>query len=215
MKALDGRMTMRMTMICTCIAALLLSTPATAGPIEDAIAAYDRDDYEEAVRILEPLALAGDARAQSKLAWFYEGGSDDEQRKSFMLWQKAAAQGLAEAQFHLGYVYYTGVYLWTSEEQLVPVDRVRGLELFHQAAEQGYVGAKFKLGDLLMDASDYAGAANWFLSIAEAAEPGSPDFYSSANALGRAYSFSDNYTVTEKNGNSVQTVITFTYSLNP
>ncbi len=29
------------------------------------------------------------------------------------------------------------------------------------------------------------------------------------------FSFSDNYTVTEVNGNSVQTVITFTYSLNP
>lgn len=174
--------------------ALVHPAPATAGPIEDAIAAYDRQDYEEAIRILEPLALEGDARAQSKLAWLYYGGSDDEQRKSFMLWQKAAAQGLAEAQFYLGHVYYSGMVLSESWEELVPVDRVRGLELFHKAAEQGYVAAKLKLGNLLMDTRDFAGAAKWFLSIAEAAEPGSADFYLSANALGEAYNRSDNYT---------------------
>ena len=49
----------------------------------------------------------------------------------------AAAQGLAHAQFNLGFCYSTGVVGVLSQQDLE-----RAMELFHLAAEQGHQGAK-------------------------------------------------------------------------
>jgi TPR repeat protein len=57
------------------IMALLSFAPVTAGPLEDAVAAYVRGDNETAVRVLRPLAEQGDARAQYHLGTRYFTGS--------------------------------------------------------------------------------------------------------------------------------------------
>lgn len=57
------------------IAALVLSgAAAIAGPWEDGMVAYNRGDYVPAVKLLRPLAQAGNARAQNVLGVMYRKG---------------------------------------------------------------------------------------------------------------------------------------------
>jgi len=49
---------------------------ATAGPFEDASAAYERGEYATALRLLRPLAEQGDAKAQYKIGLMCEEGGD-------------------------------------------------------------------------------------------------------------------------------------------
>ena len=77
-----------------------LAWPAIAGPIEDAVTAYYRQEYATTVRLLKPLADQGDAGAQNTLGIMYANGrgvpKDDAQAvKWFRL---AADQGHAGAQ---------------------------------------------------------------------------------------------------------------------
>jgi TPR repeat protein len=76
--------------------------PASAGPFEDAVAAYQRGDYAIAVRLWHLLAEQGDADAQFHLGVMYESGqgvlrSDAEAIKWY---RKAAEQDDAVAQFN-------------------------------------------------------------------------------------------------------------------
>ena len=57
-------------------AALLLgSGAAVAGPFEDGLAAYQRQDYAVAYDAWKPLAEAGDASAQNNLGALYSQGA--------------------------------------------------------------------------------------------------------------------------------------------
>jgi TPR repeat protein len=46
---------------------LSFAAPVAAGPLQDAIAVYDRDDYATALRLFRPLADQGKAEAQFNL----------------------------------------------------------------------------------------------------------------------------------------------------
>jgi hypothetical protein len=46
------------------LAIMALAVPANAGPFEDGLAAYQRDDYATALKFWRPLAEQGDALAQ-------------------------------------------------------------------------------------------------------------------------------------------------------
>ena len=54
---------------------VLLSAPATAGPNEDAFAAYRAGDYALALKLYRPLAEQGDGVAQLGLALMYHNGN--------------------------------------------------------------------------------------------------------------------------------------------
>jgi len=89
------------------VAALLPTFPALAGDLEDGEAAYNRWDYVEALRLLRPLAERGNAEAQLKLGYIYEG--EEESRDPFTDYEEAAKwlrraadQGNPEAQTELG-----------------------------------------------------------------------------------------------------------------
>ena len=56
------------------LAIMALAVPADAGPFEDGLAAYRRDDYATALKFWRPLAEQGDALAQSNLGVIYEFG---------------------------------------------------------------------------------------------------------------------------------------------
>src|SRR5690242_20971984 len=80
---------------------------ATAGPLEDAVATYQRGDDATALSHWHPLAEQGDADAQFRLGVMYESGqgvprSDAEAIKWY---RKAAEQDDAVAQFNLGIMY--------------------------------------------------------------------------------------------------------------
>ena len=55
---------------------LMLTDAASAGPFEDALAAYKRKDYALALSLFRSLAEAGDARAQDNLGVMYIKGED-------------------------------------------------------------------------------------------------------------------------------------------
>ena len=56
------------------VLAIFLSAPAQAGPLEDGLAAYNREDYAVAERLLRPLAEQGNAHAQLRLGIMYRWG---------------------------------------------------------------------------------------------------------------------------------------------
>ena len=87
------------------ILAFGLAWPAIAGPREDAVTAYSRQEYATTVRLLKPLADQGDAVAQTLLGSMYADGQgvpkDDAQAVKW--YRLAADQGYAMAQVNLGF----------------------------------------------------------------------------------------------------------------
>ena len=79
---------------------LAIAIPADAGPLEDGLAAIERDDYETALQLLEPLADQGLAVAQYNLGVMYRDGQGVPRdfAAAYMWFTLAAAQGDEEAQ---------------------------------------------------------------------------------------------------------------------
>ena len=94
------------------IAAVLLVSlvgPARAG-FDEGMAAYERGDYESAIREWLPLAEQGNANAQSKLGFVYYVGAGVPQdyAEALKWYRRAADQGNASAQSNLGVMYRNG-----------------------------------------------------------------------------------------------------------
>ena len=81
---------------------------AFAGPFEDALAAYERREYGNAVQLMDPLAEQGSAEAQNGMgALYYHGYGVPQDFKEAIKWYRsAAAQGNLDAQLNLGSMYY-------------------------------------------------------------------------------------------------------------
>jgi len=56
------------------LGAIILVNPAFAGPMEDAVAAFEAGDFEAAVALWTPLANGGDGQAQYLLAYMHLTG---------------------------------------------------------------------------------------------------------------------------------------------
>jgi TPR repeat protein len=82
------------------LAIMALAVPVNAGPFEEGLAAYRRDDYATALKFWRPLAEQGDALAQNNLGVIYEFGLSVPQDwvLAHMWFNLAAAQGIVEAQ---------------------------------------------------------------------------------------------------------------------
>ncbi len=148
------------TLLAGCVLALAVFGGASAGPLEDARAAYQRGDYATAMRLLLPLAEQGDAGAQTDLGWMYANGHGVPQDYAQAItWRrKAADQGNATAQFSLGLMYHDG--------QGAPQDFAQAAMWTRKAADQGYAGAQFSLGLMYSEGQgvpqDDAQAYMWF-----------------------------------------------------
>lgn len=157
--------------VCTVFAAILMACigpvpVALAGPYEDARAAYNSGDPPTALRLLQPLAERGEARAQFNLGVIYESASRD-YSEAAKWYRKAADQGYALAQYNLGVMYLKG--------QGVSQDNAEAAKWFRKAAEQGNAEAQTNLG-IIYDsgqgiAQDYAEAAKWYRKAADMGEP--------------------------------------------
>jgi uncharacterized protein len=95
------------------LAGLLGPIPAAsarADGVDRATSAYARQDYITAVRILTPLALHGNARAQSFLGFMYENGYGAPQiyESAADLYMAAAIAGNPFGQSMLGLMYDKG-----------------------------------------------------------------------------------------------------------
>lgn len=122
----------------------VLSVPQGLGlmssGVEAAEAAFAKSRFAAALRLAQPLANEGVARAQTLVGLIYHSGlgvvkDDNEALRWFRL---AAEQGDAEARFHLGVMY--------DEGQVVPQDHAEAAKWYQLAAEQGNAQAQYNLG---------------------------------------------------------------------
>ena len=100
------------TLLLALVVALSTIGSGMAGPFEDGVAAYRREDYATALRLWKPLAEQGDARAQTSLGvmYMYDRGQGVPQdyAEALRWYRKAAEQGHARAQNNLGGMYENG-----------------------------------------------------------------------------------------------------------
>jgi TPR repeat protein len=147
---------------------------ARADALQDAAAAALRKDYPAAVRLLEPLARDGDPVAQLRLGQLYYHGHGVRESDTLALqwFDRAARQGLADAQFHVGNMYAYGL------AAAPPGDDAGRLaaQWYFEAARQGHADAQYSLGILFLTGTgvtqDAAEARKW---IARAAAQGHGD----------------------------------------
>jgi uncharacterized protein len=141
-----------------------LALAASAGPVEDGNAAYQRGDYVTAVKLLQPLVAQGNADAQDILAIMYYVGQGVPQSRAeaIRLYRLAAEQGNAHAQDALGFAYQNGV--GTQR------DVTEAAKWFRKSAEQDNIDAQFNLGEMYELGNgvqqDYVKAYMWFTLVA-------------------------------------------------
>src|SRR5262249_22410810 len=92
------------------VACFALPLSAWADAVTSANAAYARGDYVGAIRILTPLALHGNARAQAFLGFMYENGYGAPQAYTAAadFYMQAAISGNSFGQAMLGLMYDKG-----------------------------------------------------------------------------------------------------------
>lgn len=157
---------MLVRVVATCLISLCLLVPAAAvGQFADGYAAFERGDYEAALRVWRPLAEAGDDLAQYSLGViYYEGLSVPKDFVEAAIWFRLAAQqGNEGAEYSLGVMY--------AEGRGVRPDAEQAVRWFRLAADHGVDSAQFNLG--LMYATgrgvpaDPVVAYAWFILAAE------------------------------------------------
>ena len=87
-----------------------MGTPSQSADFDKGRTAYEKGDFEIALKELKPLAEQGDVNAQFYLALMYDDGDGvPEDAKEAVRWyQLAAEQGYASAQHNLGMMYRMG-----------------------------------------------------------------------------------------------------------
>lgn len=118
---------------------LLVAGSAFAGPLEDGKSALAKGDSAGALRLLSPLATAGNPVAQYEIATMYVGGlgvpRNDATAAAWL--RRSAEQGNANAELLLALFYARG--------QGVPQDDKLGLAWLDKAAAQGGPDAQGQL----------------------------------------------------------------------
>src|SRR5437899_3500302 len=92
---------MRKSALIGSMAALLLgSVRAYAGPWEDGMVAYNRGDYVPAIKLIRPLAQAGNVKAQHVMGVMYHKGEGvaRSSAKALMWFSLAAKKGDTQAK---------------------------------------------------------------------------------------------------------------------
>lgn len=160
-----------MSLLRTLIVLLTLLGPipgARADTLQDAIAAVQRKDYATALKLIEPLAEAGDPRAQTQLAMlYYHGQGVPESDAQAVVWyDRAARKGYLPAQYQLGNMYAYG-------HATVPAsyDPMHlAAQWYFEAARKGHADAQYALGVLFLTGSGVvqsnAEARKWFTRAA-------------------------------------------------
>jgi TPR repeat protein len=122
-----------------------LAASVMAEQLQDWEAAYRRNDFTTAYRLLRPLADGGDVNAQYNLGVMLRDGRGVPQNsaEAATWFRKAAQQGLVPAQYNLGVMLFSG--------QDVERNLAEAVAWFRKAAEQGMAQAQYNLGVSLRD----------------------------------------------------------------
>lgn len=111
-----------------------------AGTYEDAMEAYLKGDFAQAVNLWRSLAENGDLASQDSLgSMYFQGlGVPKDYREAYKWYRLGAEQGWAKAQFNLGSMYFDGLG--------VPQDYREAFKWYHLSAGQGFSLAQITLG---------------------------------------------------------------------
>jgi TPR repeat protein len=141
------------------VLAVMYSSVARADDLEDGYKAYEKKDYATALKLWQPLAEEGIAKAKHYLGFMYQNGYGVEQdlEEAVKWYRKAARQGHGKAQYNLGVMYEKG--------QGVLQDYEESVKWYRKAARKGVAGAQTNLG-LMYDLGhgviqDYVRAHMW------------------------------------------------------
>jgi len=151
-----------LTFILTSIWLLFWASPSIALVTEyqEAVDAYNREDYKAAYKLILPLAKKGFAQAQYNLGVMYEKGKGVKKnlKKAKKWFQFAAEQGVVKAQYKLGLMYGKG--------KGVAKDYSKAIKWWNLAADQGNGKAQINLGWMYEMGKgvpkDAQKAANWY-----------------------------------------------------
>lgn len=121
----------------------LVSAPASAQDFSDGVAAFQKGDYETAIKNWMPLAHGGDAEAQRNVGIMFQQGLGVplSEVEAAHWYRQAADNGHARAQQNLGAMYEEGAG--------VIQDYVEAAKWYRFAAAGGNVNAKLNLGVML------------------------------------------------------------------
>ncbi|MGA9850963.1 MAG: tetratricopeptide repeat protein [Roseiarcus sp.] len=151
-----------------CLALALIGL-ASADPLEDGVAAYRQGDFAAAMRLLRPLADAGDAKAEFHLGRMYALGQGvgQDPRQAVAWYRKAAERGDAEAEFVLG--------VMSLDRSGASQDAGQAVAWLRKAADKGVFNAQFRLGMMYAKGAsglepDPIAARMWLSLAAERAE---------------------------------------------
>lgn len=152
-------------------------------PMQEVRAALNEQDYAKALSLLEPLAEAGDAAAQSQLGVLYAQGLGVEKNadRARQLFERSHEQGNAFGAYNLASLYATG--------NGVERDCRKALEILHAPAESGNAIAQVNLAALYADGSscaerDLDKAIHWYNEAAKQEDPLAMHSLGAMHALG-------------------------------
>jgi len=130
-----------LTIILTSTWLLFWASSSIAGVTEyqEAVDAYNREDYKTAHKLFLELAEQGVVKAQYKLGLIYGKGKGvaKDYSKAFKWWNLAAEKGNGKAQTNLGWMYEMG--------KGVPKDAQKAANWYQLASNQGFAKAQEKL----------------------------------------------------------------------
>jgi len=149
------------------------SGAATSEMYAQGLAAFEKSDYETALRVFTALAKQGERAAQTRLGVMHEMGLGPvkaDQQAAVRWYLLAAGQGDAEAQTRLAAMYEAG--------KGTPQDYEEAAKWYRKASDQGETGAYLGLGLLYERGAgvqkDYVQAYKWFnLAAASIPDPDS------------------------------------------
>ena len=156
---MKSRSIMKLAMAVAAAVAVSSCNESPSAQLDQGQAAYDREDWQAAYRLLKPLADQGYAPAQYNLGVMYRDGKGVPQDYATAAsWLRKAAEGNAAAQSRLGRMYENG--------QGVAQDYAVAASWYRKAADQGDVSAQGFLGMMYYNGKgvpqDYVQAHKWW-----------------------------------------------------
>jgi len=117
-------------------------------PLATATTLVGKAQYGEAVRVLEPLAKAGNPGAQYQLGVLYYNGKGvpEDEKKAVQLLTSSAQQGNVDAMYHLGNAFTFG----NDTPRLVADADVEAANWYYKAAKLGNADAQYSIGLMFM-----------------------------------------------------------------
>lgn len=141
------------------LSSVFVSSALAAANYDDAMLAFENQDYATALNIVLPLAQQNDVDAMTLLGRVYDEGFN-KAKEAFSWFKKAAELGNAQAQVELAELYDAG--------EGVSQDTEQAFIWYEKAAEQGHEEAQLALGlHYLEDLEDNATAIEYFEKAAE------------------------------------------------